>query len=77
MFSTQFDQNENCDYVAQIINYLNSTPVFSVDAFEKLLMDIDADNLNIAASKAVAGQQNRFNHRASHRVSSLNLCSLL
>lgn len=57
MFSTQFDQNENCDYVAQIINYLNSTQVFSVDAFEKLLMDIDADNLNIAASKAVAGQQ--------------------
>lgn len=57
MFSAQFDQNENCDYVAQIINYLNSTPVFSVDAFEKLLMDIDADNLNIAASKAVVGQQ--------------------
>lgn len=57
MFSTQFDQNENCDYVAQIINYLNSTPVFSVDAFEKLLMDIDADNLNIAASKAGVGQQ--------------------
>lgn len=57
MFSTQFDQNENCDYVAQIINYLNSTPVFSVDAFEKILMDIDADNLNIAASKAVVGQQ--------------------
>ena len=57
MFSTQFDQNENCDYVAQIINYLNSTPVFSVDAFEKLLMDIDADNLNIAASKAVVGKQ--------------------
>lgn len=57
MFSTQFDQNENCDYVAQIINYLNSTPVFSVDAFEKLLMDIDADNLNIVASKAVVGQQ--------------------
>lgn len=57
MFSTQFDQNENCDYVAQIINYLNSTPVFSVEAFEKLLMDIDADNLNIAASKAVVGQQ--------------------
>ena len=57
MFSTQFDQNENCDYVAQIINYLNSTPVFSVDAFEKLLMDIDADNFNIAASKAVVGQQ--------------------
>lgn len=57
MFSTQFDQNENCDYVAQIINYLNSTPVFSVEAFEKILMDIDADNLNIAASKAVVGQQ--------------------
>ena len=23
MFSTQFDQTENCDYVAKIINYLN------------------------------------------------------
>lgn len=37
MFSTQFDQTENCDHVAQIINYLNSSPVFSLDEFKKLL----------------------------------------
>lgn len=37
MFSTQFDQTENCDYVAKIINYLNSTPVFSLVDFKKIL----------------------------------------
>lgn len=37
MFSTQFDQAENCDYVAKIINYLNSTPVFSVADFKNVL----------------------------------------
>lgn len=37
MFTTQFDQTENCDHVAKIINYLNSTPVFSLDEFKKLL----------------------------------------
>ena len=40
VFSTQFDQTENCDYVAKIINYLNSTPVFSLDDFSKLLKEI-------------------------------------
>lgn len=40
VFSTQFDQTENCDYVAKIINYLNSTPVFSLDDFNKLLKEI-------------------------------------
>lgn len=37
MFSTQFDQTENCDYVAHIINYLNSTPMFSLNDFKSLL----------------------------------------
>lgn len=37
MFSTQFDQTENCDHVARIINYLNSTPVFSLTDFKSLL----------------------------------------
>lgn len=43
MFSTQFDQTENCDHVAKIINYLNSTPVLSLVDFKGLL-----DNLNKA-----------------------------
>ncbi len=40
MFSTKFDQTENCDHVARIINYLNSTPVFSLTEFKKLLDSI-------------------------------------
>lgn len=40
MFSTQFDQTENCDYVARIINYLNSTPVFVVGDFLHLLEEL-------------------------------------
>jgi len=37
MYSTQFDQNESCDYIAPIINYLNSTQVFSLGDFKKLV----------------------------------------
>lgn len=40
MFSTQFDQTESCDYVAKIINYLNSSPVFSLADFKNLLNEI-------------------------------------
>lgn len=43
MFSTQFDQTENCDHVAKIINYLNSSPVFSLDDFKKLLDGFTGD----------------------------------
>ncbi len=41
MFTTQFDQTENCDHVAKIINYLNSTPVFSLVDFKNLLENIN------------------------------------
>lgn len=41
MYGAQFDQNENCDYIAPIINYLNSTSVFSILDFKNLV-----DNLN-------------------------------
>jgi len=37
IFNTQFDQTENCDHVAQIINYLNTTPVLSLSDFKALL----------------------------------------
>lgn len=40
MFTTQFDQTENCDYVARIINYLNSSPVFSLVDFKAVLDSI-------------------------------------
>ena len=44
IFSTQFDQTENCDYVARIINYLNSTAMFSFAEFKNVLEDITANN---------------------------------
>lgn len=40
MFSTQFDQTENCDYVARLINYLNSTPIFSMADFRELVVSL-------------------------------------
>lgn len=47
MYSSQFDQNENCDYIAPIINYLNSTSVFSAFDFKGMV-----DNLNFPRNKA-------------------------
>lgn len=40
IFNTQFDQTENCDHVAQILNYLNSIPVLSLIDFKELLEGI-------------------------------------
>ncbi len=40
MFSTQFDQTENCDYIAKIMNSLNA-PVFSLLDFKNVLDSID------------------------------------
>lgn len=44
MFSTQFDQTENCDHVASIINYLNNAAGFSLEGFKQVLIDIDNQN---------------------------------
>lgn len=41
VFSTQFDQTENCDYVAKLINYLNSASIFSLTDFKDLLSEIE------------------------------------
>ncbi len=37
MFSTQFDQSENCDHIGQILNYLNGSAQFSIVEFKALL----------------------------------------
>ena len=57
VFGVQFDQTEDCDYVAKIISYLNSAPVFSLYEFKKILKDI-TNNTNIN-SGYYAGVQNR------------------
>ena len=37
IFNTQYDQTENCDHVAQILNYLNKNPILVLDDFRNLL----------------------------------------
>ncbi len=51
MFNTQFDQTENCDHVAKIINYLNGTPLFSLNDFKKLLEDIQEQKAQPVVTK--------------------------
>lgn len=50
IFSTQFDQNENCDYVAKIINFLNSSSVFMLDDFKRLLDEIEGQKIGQAVT---------------------------
>lgn len=56
MFTTQFDQTENCDYVAKIINYLNSTPMFSLSDFKQVLDSVGGVN-NVSSQKQNVQQQ--------------------
>lgn len=45
VFSTRFDQTENCDYVAKLINYLNGTPSFSLYEFKAILDELNNQNV--------------------------------
>lgn len=40
MFTTQFDQRENCEYVARIMNFLNGAASFRLQGFKELLDSI-------------------------------------
>ena len=53
IFNTQFDQTENCGYVAQILNYLNSTPNLSLYDFKNLLDSINKGGAAPAAPQPV------------------------
>ena len=41
MVNTQFDSTENSDHIAKIFNFLNSSPVFSIEELKKLLIELD------------------------------------
>ncbi len=55
MFNTKFDQNENCDHVAKLINYLNGTPMFSLEEFKKVIDECKGNTVQkeIAAAQVV------------------------
>ena len=52
MFTTQFDQTENCDYVARIFNFLNSSITFQIYEFKKLLDSLAETTPIQSASKS-------------------------
>lgn len=47
IFSTQFDQTENCDYVARIINYLNSNPTLSLVDFKDMIEGLQKEGVSV------------------------------
>uniref|UniRef100_UPI004057C2A3 DUF6382 domain-containing protein n=1 Tax=Agathobacter sp. TaxID=2021311 RepID=UPI004057C2A3 len=55
VFSTQFDQTENCDYIAKLINYLNSASAFSLTEFKEILDEINGLH-TVALSQTMSSQ---------------------
>lgn len=71
MFSTQFDQTENCDHVAKIINYLNSSPLFSLNDFKELLEKIEKAESPVAPAAApIQAEQPKVAQSAQEKVES-------
>ena len=68
MVNTQFDSSENSDYIAKIFNFLNSSPVFSIEEFKRLLIELE-DNTNMA-SKSVEIKQPLVKNNATVITSS-------
>lgn len=53
MFGTQFDQMEDCGYVAQIINFLNASKNFSLPDFRRLIQSLLSSTKDEAANTSV------------------------
>ncbi len=56
MFTTQFDQTENCDYVAKIINFLNRSSMLSLIDFKKILDEIKNESVKSESANPVREQ---------------------
>lgn len=55
LFRTRFDQTENCDYIAKIINYLNSDIIFTPAGFKDLIRGLETvkeDTLSAGIEKS-------------------------
>lgn len=64
VFSTQFDQTENCDYVAKLINYLNSMPVFSLLDFKTILDELSQESQRIYHGTGMVQKTSVMSHIA-------------
>lgn len=70
MFSTQFDQGENGDYIGRIINYMNSTSMFSLLEFKEILDKLD--NTFVAKAKNT-NNRNNTNSQAFSQVKTVKV----
>lgn len=59
MFSVKFDQSENCDYIALIINYLNGANAFSVYDFRNLLDQINTTPSHIGNINSIPNNEEK------------------
>ncbi len=64
VFTARYDQTENCDYVAKLINYFNSTTVFSLSDFKKLLESLYNNGISAPANKPPVVEHKTVEERA-------------
>lgn len=57
MFNTQFDDSEDCTYVATIVNFLNGSEPFSLEKLKKVINDLFSAEKNVVVSKKVEVQR--------------------
>lgn len=74
IFTNRFDQEENNDYVAKIISFLNGNVSFSAEAFKRLIKELNTDTiyqnvqLNAAHSSKNAERQINVSDESEQNV---------
>lgn len=72
MFNTQFDQSENCAYVAQIINFLNSAKYLSIKDFKKMLFEMSNGDSKQSSSAGLASAVQTVSTQTVHSPPSIS-----
>lgn len=57
MYNTSFDQNENCDYIAKIINYINSSALLVLPDFQEFLRSLAKEQVESQNRQPVSQPQ--------------------
>lgn len=53
VFTLNYDQTENCDYIAKLINFLNSSASFSIKGFKEVLDNIDGEKSAVTNTETI------------------------
>ena len=71
MFETKFDDSEDCSYIAKIVNFLNSTGIFSIDGFKQELEELEKETVSV--TKMASANTVKASGRAMQTASSSQL----